>query len=134
MWSLFAQCFSTCKRPKASHITKRAARQARPMLTVEALEDRTVLSGSPIGDLVIFGDSLADVGNLSLASGGAYPNSLYFQGRFSEGTLWVDTLAEYLGEPAVLPSLIPGGHNYSFAGARVTGASPYGVPDVGQQI
>src|SRR3954471_9015267 len=114
MWS------SQSQRSPVRQATK--LRRPRPALAVEALEDRTVLSGSPVGDLVVFGDSLADVGNLQLASQGAFPNSLYAGGRFSNGPMWVETLAEFLGEPAVTPSLA-GGLNYAFAGARVTGAS-----------
>jgi phospholipase/lecithinase/hemolysin len=110
-------------------------------LTVEALEDRTVPSGSTLGNLVVFGDSLSDVGNLSNATGGALPPSqLYFNGRFSSGPLWVDTLAEYLGAPPVKPSTA-GGFNYAWAGATITTPatylspySAYGTQDVDHQV
>jgi phospholipase/lecithinase/hemolysin len=111
----------------------RLASPRRSRLGLEALEDRTLPSATPVANLVVFGDSLADVGNLHIASQGAYPpGNLYDQGRFSNGPLWVETLAEYLGK-SVQPSLA-GGLDYSFAGARVTGPSPYGVPDVTQQV
>jgi outer membrane lipase/esterase len=89
-----------------------------------------------VGDLVVFGDSLADVGNASLATGGTYPPSaLYFQGRFSGGPIWVDTLAEYLGEPAVRPSLA-GGLDYAFGGALLESNPPsiFGAPSLGTQV
>src|SRR5262245_59792037 len=88
-------------------------------LHLEALEDRLVPSGGLVGNLVVFGDSLSDAGNASLSTGGALPNpALYYQGRFSDGPIWVDTLAKYLGEPAVGPSLA-GGLDYAFGGATV---------------
>jgi phospholipase/lecithinase/hemolysin len=93
----------------------------------------------PVGNLVIFGDSLVDTGNLSLATGETLPNPAvyYYQGlfgRFSGGPIWVDTLARNLGEPAVVPSLA-GGLDYGFGGATV--ASPYGtpgIPSVAEQV
>jgi phospholipase/lecithinase/hemolysin len=109
---------------------------------VEALEDRTVPSNVPVGNLVVFGDSLADVGNEAILSGGTIPqhSDLYFQGRFSGGPIWVDTLAEYLGEPALQPSLQPGGKGLDFAYGGATlayqnTAAPYGsVPRVSQLV
>src|SRR5262249_53127426 len=95
----------------------------RNALRLEALEDRPLPSGL-VGDLVVFGDSLADVGNASLATQGAFPPSaLYFQGRFSGGAIWTDTLAEYLGEPALKPSLA-GGLDYAFGGALLQSSPP----------
>jgi phospholipase/lecithinase/hemolysin len=112
------------------------------VLRVESLEDRAVPSNVPVGNLVVFGDSLADVGNEAILSGGQIPHhsELYFQGRFSGGPIWVDTLAEYLGEPAVMPSLQPGGKGLDFAYGGATlayqnTAAPYGsVPRVSQQV
>ncbi len=85
-------------------------------------------------DLFFFGDSLSDEGNFYLVSGGTFPPSpLYFNGRFSDGVLWTERVAAALDEPVALPSLI-GGTNYSFNGARATGVSPYGTPDLVTQI
>jgi phospholipase/lecithinase/hemolysin len=106
-------------------------------LRVERLEERSLLTGSLVGNLVVFGDSLSDTGNASLATGGTIPNStLYSQGRFSNGPIWVDTLAKYLGTAPVQPSLA-GGLDYAFGGATV--AAPEvppltGVPTLGQQV
>jgi predicted outer membrane repeat protein len=107
----------------------------RTALFLEALEDRTVPSGM-VGNLVVFGDSLADVGNASLATQGNFPpSSLYFQGRFSNGPIWVDTLAEYLGEPALKPSLA-GGTDYAFGGALLESSPPsaFGAPSLATQV
>ena len=65
--------------------------------------------------IVSFGDSLSDTGNL-------YENvlkfavdwELYYQGRLSNGPLWIEYLADVLGLGGAL-------HNFAFAGAK-TGA------------
>jgi phospholipase/lecithinase/hemolysin len=80
-----------------------------------------------ITGIVSFGDSLSDVGNDSLASNGAYPPaSAYYNGRFSNGPIWLDYLAKDLGVAAPTPSLA-GGANYAFGGAQ-TGAGYSDVP------
>lgn len=85
---------------------------------------------SPYSAMYVFGDSLSDTGNLSLATGGAQPpaGQPYFNGRFSDGLVWVDHLAAGLGLSAGAVPSLAGGNNYAFAGAR-TGAvgSPPGV-------
>jgi phospholipase/lecithinase/hemolysin len=49
----------------------------------------------PIRQLVVFGDSLSDMGNVYQTTGRSYPPSPpYFQGRYSNGRVWV----EYLGD------------------------------------
>lgn len=103
--------------------------------TLESLEERVVPAGL-IGDLVIFGDSLADEGNFSAVTGGFLPGPLYSNGRYSGGPIWVDTLAEYLRESAPTASLL-GGLDYAFGGATVAVPSefnPYGTPSVGEQV
>lgn len=84
---------------------------------------------SPFSDLVIFGDSLSDTGNLSLISGGAFPGNAqpYAPGRYSNGLLWTDYLAAGLGDANDAQSVMLGGNNYAFAGAR-TGSGGSGVP------
>ena len=50
-----------------------------------------------INELYVFGDSLSDVGTVFRATGGMYPPvSTYFQGRYSNGRVWVEYLAERL--------------------------------------
>lgn len=44
-----------------------------------------------------FGDSLVDNGNLFQLTGGNFPPSPYFEGRFSNGSVWTEYLAESLG-------------------------------------
>jgi phospholipase/lecithinase/hemolysin len=100
------------------------SRVALALVTLAA----TTANAATFSELVIFGDSLSDTGNLSLATGGTQPpaGQPYYNGRFSDGPVWVETLASGLGLSAA-PSLA-GGSNYAFAGARTgTDASPPGV-------
>jgi outer membrane lipase/esterase len=84
-------------------------------------------------NLIVFGDSYCDVGNLFLATGGAEPAAPYFEGRFSNGPIWLDHVAGFLGLP-LKPSLL-NGTDYAFGGAWVTEPqSVTGVPSVPQQV
>lgn len=52
---------------------------------------------SAINELFVFGDSLSDVGIVFRATGGIYPpNPPYFQGRYSNGRVWIEYLADRL--------------------------------------
>lgn len=45
--------------------------------------------------IILLGDSLVDTGNAFLFSGGLFPPlDMYYQGRFSDGILWCEYLAE----------------------------------------
>lgn len=75
--------------------------------------------------LTVFGDSLSDTGNVRVATGGAVPTAPYFNGRFSDGPVWIDVLAAGLGLPAGAAPALLGGSNYAFGGARTgTGTAP----------
>jgi outer membrane lipase/esterase len=69
-------------------------------------------------NMYVFGDSLSDTGNISYFFGGQLPQPPYYEGRFSNGPIWIDDLAAGLGL-TVSPSY-PGGNNYAWGGA-VTG-------------
>ena len=92
---------------------------------------------SMYSDLVFFGDSLSDTGNvLSLSTAFSpppFPSFPAAPGRFSNGPVWTEHLAQGLGfagnaapsnllfaGPAagVIPIGAPGGQNFSFGGAR----------------
>jgi thermolabile hemolysin len=48
-------------------------------------------------ELYVFGDSLSDSGTVFQATGGLYPSDPpYFQGRYSNGKVWVEYLADRL--------------------------------------
>ncbi|MBV8232201.1 MAG: hypothetical protein JO329_19640, partial [Planctomycetaceae bacterium] len=73
--------------------------------------------------LVAFGDSLTDVGNVYHITNGTFPVSPpYDQGRFSDGPVWVEELASRMGLPAPLPSS-EGGTDFAFGGAETHTAS-----------
>lgn len=97
----------------------------------------TTASALSYSDLVIFGDSLSDTGNLDLASGHTVPLSFapYYQGRASNGLIWTDYLAAGLGQAGDATSFQLGGNNYAYAGARTGGVSPVdGIPGVLAQV
>ena len=69
-----------------------------------------------------FGDSLSDAGNISILTADQLPvSSIYSDGRFSNGNVWVQDLAQNLGLPALKPSLA-GGTDFAYGGAE-TGAT-----------
>lgn len=87
-------------------------------------------------EIVAFGDSLTDTGNIYAATNGSFPPpGVYHQGRFCNGLLWVEWLAMQLGVPAPRPFL-QGGTNYAFGGAEtsIAGLSSRGMPNIGTQI
>ena len=93
----------------------------------------------PITEIVVFGDSLSDTGNLfahliSEYPPGFPPSPPYYYGRFSNGPVWVETLADGLGLTAPTSSLL-GGTNYAWGGAETGyGLSFIGTPNIGEQI
>jgi phospholipase/lecithinase/hemolysin len=92
-------------------------------------------TASPYDAIYVFGDSYCDVGNISLATGGAIPGPLYYNGRFSNGPIWVEHVASAWGLP-MLPSL-KGGTDYAVGGAEVTTSvsNPLGtIPSVPEQV
>jgi len=66
---------------------------------------------TPFSRIVVFGDSLSDTGNFYHFTGGHVPPPPYLDGRFSNGPLWVEYLAQSLGMQ-VLPE-----DDYAVAGA-----------------
>jgi len=101
-----------------------------------------------LSQLVVFGDSLSDTGNVYIATGGAEPAPpAYTAGLFTDGPdsfpstsgpqgIWIQQLAGMMGLPSPAPYLA-GGTNYAFGGA-LTGYDPTfgsgGEPYVGDQV
>jgi thermolabile hemolysin len=53
---------------------------------------------SEIEEIFVFGNSISDTGNVfNLTNGTFPPSSLYYQGRFSNGPVWIDYLEQDLG-------------------------------------
>lgn len=53
---------------------------------------------APFGDLIVFGDSLSDTGNVARITGGLVPSEPYYQGRFTNGPNYVDYMASALAQ------------------------------------
>lgn len=88
--------------------------------------------------LVIFGDSLSDVGNVSGQTGGLAPGSNYYMGRYSNGPLWVEQLSLAQGLPAPVRSR-SGGNDWAYAGTKTGSGSTnyylfFNFPNIGTQI
>jgi outer membrane lipase/esterase len=86
-------------------------------------------------NLYVFGDSYCDVGNIYAATGGAVPAAPYYNGRFSNGPIWLDHVAGFLHLP--LTASLLGGTDYAFGGAWVTEPQPIPggfIPNVPQQV
>ena len=103
--------------------TGRILRKARLLLGLSlSFFTFTIPAGAgPFSQIVVFGDSLSDNGNL-FASHGIPPSPPYFEGRFSNGPVWVEHLSDCLGlEPDNVRNLATGG--------ATTGTSNTTVPD-----
>jgi thermolabile hemolysin len=91
---------------------------------------------APYSKLIIFGDSLSDVGNIASASFDIYPGKYYHEDRFSNGPVWVETLAASLGLPATKRSTA-GGDNFAYGGAQTAGTGGIegiAIRDVDEQV
>ncbi len=66
-------------------------------------------------ELVVLGDSLTDTGNIFAQTGGLVPEPVYFNGRFSNGPVWVEGFAGKLGLSSTASA--EGGLNYAFSGS-----------------
>jgi len=109
----------------------------RPLafLTFLVLIGWTQSASADFVEVVTFGDSLSDTGNLYAASGFSQPPAPYYNGHFSNGPVWVESLASRLGIANPTPSAI-GGTNYAWASAESgSGFSPtYSVPNLLTQV
>lgn len=84
-------------------------------------------------ELVVFGDSWSDQGNVYIQTHQTYPVDPYFDGRFSNGKIWVELFAEKMGLNPPSPRL-KGGTNYAFGGARSGNGYKKGKPNMGAQV
>lgn len=105
------------------------------------------LSSQSYDEIYVFGDSLSDVGNTSnvfeTLTGEAFPPPPYFQGRASNGPVWVEYLGQELGLTPTLyidvaTGAIPAdGINFAFGGANTESSNtiePSLLPGLQQQI
>ncbi len=93
-------------------------------------------AAGPFSDLFVFGDSLSDVGNVSQATQGLVPGPFYDEGRFSNGPVYVEALAEGLGLGPPIHSRA-GGNNFAHGGAQTSGTgglNGFFIDDVDEQV
>jgi phospholipase/lecithinase/hemolysin len=93
-------------------------------------------TAAPYSKLIVFGDSLSDVGNIASSSFDIYPGKYYYEDRFSNGAVWVETFATSLGLPATKRST-SNGDNFAYGGARTTGTGGIegiAIRDVNEQV
>jgi phospholipase/lecithinase/hemolysin len=85
------------------------------ILSVDQAVNAKPINPISIDNVYVFGDSLVDVGNVYIASNQKLPLSPpYFQGRFSNGPVWIENLLARFSQP-ISPSLA-GGKNFAFGG------------------
>jgi phospholipase/lecithinase/hemolysin len=92
-------------------------------------------AAGPFSQLVIFGDSLSDVGNIAQATGGIYPGQYYWNNRFSNGPVYAEALASGLGVPMVRSTA--GGDNFAYGGAKTSGTGGlegFFIRDLDEQV
>jgi outer membrane lipase/esterase len=87
------------------------------------------------GSIYFFGDSLSDTGNVSIATGGAFPDPKlpYAPGQYTDkygGGVWTAQFAKMLGQPRAADAVLAGGNNYAWAGAQTGNGNVPGL--VGQ--
>ncbi len=88
--------------------------------------------------IVVFGDSLSDVGNVADLTFGLAPGAGYFQGRFSNGPVWVEKLADSFNIARPTRSRA-GGRDYAHGGVKTGSGSTslflfITAPNIGTQI
>ena len=66
---------------------------ASGLLTISLIWSSPV-AASVFSQIYAFGDSLSDNGNVFAATGMGFPPAPYAQGRFSNGPVWAENLAE----------------------------------------
>jgi phospholipase/lecithinase/hemolysin len=96
-------------------------------VTLTTLLPSTALAAK-FNELYVFGDSLSDTGNFFKATG--QPPSPYFEGRFSNGRVWVEYLADSLKlDPNKSTNFAFGGSTTGTINTQVAG-----LPGLQQQI
>ena len=96
----------------------------------------TTASAFPFDEIVVFGDSLSDQGNLSTLTGGLIPpgnpaiRPFYVDGRFSNGPIWVDHLQS--DDPGLsVTNFAVGG---AFTGSFIDPADPTATPQKNSNV
>ena len=93
-------------------------------------------TAGPFSQLVIFGDSLSDVGNIAQASFDAYPGPYYYNDRFSNGPVYAEALSIGLDLGPTVRSTA-GGDNFAYGGAKTSGTGGFEglfIRDIDEQV
>ncbi|MGE3420311.1 MAG: SGNH/GDSL hydrolase family protein [Bradyrhizobium sp.] len=122
----------TTKEPVAAHpahggahrLSARTFAGATLLAAAAMATDAHAALSTPPSFLVVFGDSYSDSGNAFALTGGAYP---YPSGRFSDGPVWVEHLADSLGlaaKPVFAQTTLPAdindvNSNWAVGGAQI---------------
>jgi phospholipase/lecithinase/hemolysin len=118
--------------------------KAKASFAAAVLTASSAAFAGPFTSLIDFGDSLSDVGNdyavsKPIAQLGIIPTPIpntpgYYQGRFSNGPIWIDDIASYYGLPAPKPSY-SGGTDYAYGDATSgTGTTETFIQNIRTQI
>jgi phospholipase/lecithinase/hemolysin len=91
-------------------------------LLISVTVSKCSAAAGPFSNMVVFGDSLSDVGNLQAEWFINTPGPYYWNGRFSNGPVYAETVMTGLGLPA-LDHSSAGGTDYAYGGAKTTGTS-----------
>jgi phospholipase/lecithinase/hemolysin len=82
--------------PLRNQLYKAAIAASVPVILISVAA--SAANAASFTNLYVFGDSLSDTGNFYRATGNLLPpEPFYFQGRFSNGPVWVEYLAPKLG-------------------------------------
>ena len=88
-----------------------------------------------VGNILAFGDSLSDMGNAKNSILNVPDVPPYWQGRFSNGQVWIEYLSEAYGVQTSVGSGLNSGDNRAFGGSQTgSGYSYLLLPNVGTQI
>ncbi|MEM1026889.1 MAG: SGNH/GDSL hydrolase family protein [Planctomycetota bacterium] len=123
-------------------VRRGAALRLAVLLPPLVVSTETAFAQPAWNELVVFGDSLSDVGNVRQRSAdlsfGLFvtPDDRYDRGRFSNGPVWIERVADALGLDASTRSYRAPGTNYAYGGAVAgTGSSSLTVVrNVGWQV
>ena len=104
----------------------------------EKEESFTVFKNSilnQIPNLLVFGDSLSDMGNAKESILNVPDVPPYWQDRFSNGEVWIDHISERYGVSTSIGSGTDAGDNRAFGGSQTgQGYSYFVLPNTGTQI
>src|SRR5215467_5024867 len=96
----------------------------------------SIASAGPYSQLIVFGDSLSDIGNIAQATFGTTPGPYYWSNRFSNGPVYVESLDTGLGLPPITRST-SGGNDFAYGGAQTSGTGGLNgifIKDIDEQV